>query len=412
MSSFATKKVVRTYSRQNKRPLYDEQPPTKRRRVETALESTEVQVSKTTVSSSPVKSTSPTCDTSAPPTSSPKESAALFSDESLRSSPPSSPALCSSPPAQQKRRPVFSLFKKQASLTTSARKPLSERSYNVQSEQERPPKKKRLVQMQLDLATEHRKTCKTCGMEYIPSNAEDAAVHRKFHTMNLGGVDFTKAITERFRKSQVWSGGDGSFIAVVGRKDALALRNRASDVLKVVNSELAAVPISDEELWGQTGSTSFADAPKEVTTLDTEPSTNDESGSPLVDRFKMYLYIRGNKSVAACLVERIWEAYTVLDQNAAFEQACQLRITPRQSSSISISTASDPAILGISRIWTSNQYRKQGVATRLLDTAKSDFLYGLNVEKEKVAFSQPTESGGNLARRWFGREAGWHVYMD
>lgn len=248
-------------------------------------------------------------------------------------------------------------------------------------------------------------------MEYIPSNAEDAAVHRKFHAMNLGGVDFTKAMIERFRKNQVWSGGDGGFITVVGRKDALALRNRASDVLKVVNTELAAVPILDEELWGQTGSTNFADAPKELTTLDTEPSTVDESGSPLVDRFKMYLYLRGSKCVSACLMERIWEAYAVLDQNDAFEQACQLPTTP-QSSSISISTASDPAILGISRIWTSNQYRKQGVATRLLDTARSNFLYGLNVEKEKIAFSQPTESGGNLARRWFGRDAGWHVYID
>jgi hypothetical protein len=34
------------------------------------------------------------------------------------------------------------------------------------------------------------------------------------------------------------------------------------------------------------------------------------------------------------------------------------------------------------------------------------------VDKERVAFSQPTESGGNLARKWFGRQSGWHVYID
>jgi N-acetyltransferase len=224
-------------------------------------------------------------------------------------------------------------------------------------------------------------------MQYIPSNAEDAALHKKFHTMNIGGVDFTKPFVDRFRKNQVWSGG-GAFIAVVGRKDALALRNRASVVLDVVNTELAAVPISDEELWSQT-------------------ATQDEEET-LVDRFKIYLYIRGNKCVGACLAERIWEAYTVLDSTTTPHE---LLVAP-QSSSISISTTSDPAILGISRIWTSNQHRKQGVATRLLECARSDFLYGLKVEKEKVAFSQPTESGGNLARKWFGGRAGWHVYID
>jgi hypothetical protein len=268
-----------------------------------------------------------------------------------------------------------------------------------------------MVQMQLDLASETRKTCTICGMQYIPSNAEDAALHKKFHAMNLGGVDFTRPVVERFRKNQVWSGG-GAFIAVVGRKDALALRNRASDVLKVMNTELAAVPISDEELWSQTSHAVATDAPIERSdaTKAGTPAADNTTVS-LVDRFKIYLYIRGNKCVGACLAERIWEAYTVPDPIKTPPSAHKLSVAP-QNSSISISIKSDPAILGISRIWTSNQHRKQGVATRLLDCARSDFLYGLKIEKDKVAFSQPTESGGNLARKWFGRSAGWHVYID
>tara|TARA_R110002003_G_scaffold1389_1_gene22932 strand:- start:6740 stop:7480 length:741 start_codon:yes stop_codon:yes gene_type:complete len=246
-------------------------------------------------------------------------------------------------------------------------------------------------------------------MEYIPSNAEDAALHRKFHAMNVGGVDFTKAIVERMRKQQVWSGGDGSLIAVIGRKDALALRHRTSDVLKVVNTELAAVPISDEELWSQT-SASQADS-MGMRTSNTGSHTKAPSGSPQVDRFKTYLYIRGQKCIGVCLAERIWEACTVLVQDCQEEKTHQLQ-PGSKSSSISISEATTPALLGISRIWTSNQHRKQGIATQLLDCARCDFLYGLTVEKDQVAFSQPTESGGNLARRWFGREAGWHVYID
>lgn len=257
-----------------------------------------------------------------------------------------------------------------------------------------------MVQMQLDLVGQHRKACKTCGMEYIPSNAEDVALHKKFHAMNFGGVDCTKAMVERLRQKQVWSGGDGSFVAVVGRKDAPALRNKASDVLKVVNAELAAVPITDEELWSQT-----------TVSASMEDAGADASVPEKCDRYKIYLHVRGQKCVAACLAERIQEAYTVLAQDKASERPAQ---TPAESqgSSISVSTIADRVLLGISRIWVSSQSRKQGLARRLLDCIRSDFMYGLTVDKHLTAFSQPTESGGKLARKYFASEAGWHVYMD
>ncbi|KAL6709449.1 hypothetical protein ACN47E_001384 [Coniothyrium glycines] len=412
MSSFTAKKNVRTYSRQKKRSFHDEEPPTKRRRVETTGA---IAVNETVVPrpNSPIaRSSHPIRDSSTPPLSSDKSSPAVFSDEPVRSSPPSSPAPQSSPPLLQKRRPVFSLFQKSVKSNNIVKQPFAERSHNIQDPPREQSKKKRMVQMQLDLAGEHRKQCKTCGMEYIPSSAEDAALHKKFHTMNCGGVDFTKPIIERLRKTNVWSGGDGAFIGVVGRKDALALRHRASEVLRVVNTELAAVPIEEEELWGQAGRTVFADAPiEEAHASKSQPPLADTATQPLVDRFKMYLYIRGNKCVGACLVERIWEAYAVLGQNDTSEPSCQLPGTV-QSSSISISATPDSAVLGISRVWTSSEHRKAGIATRLLESARSDFLYGLMVEKEQIAFSQPTESGQNLARKWFRQESGWHVYID
>jgi N-acetyltransferase len=192
-------------------------------------------------------------------------------------------------------------------------------------------------------------------------------------------------------------------------RDALALRNRTSDVLKVVNTDLGAVPISDEDLWSQTH---LLDADT-IQAPDSKPTedSQDQSRPTPVDRFKTYLYIQGQKCIGACLAERIWKAYTVLPQDGA---SAQTRELPSQikSSSISISATTTPALLGVSRIWTSNQHRKQGIATRLLDCARSDFFFGLSVEKAKVAFSQPTESGGNLARRWFGCEDGWCVYID
>lgn len=246
-------------------------------------------------------------------------------------------------------------------------------------------------------------------MEYIPSNTEDASLHKKFHAQNVGGVNFTKAFIERSRHNAVWEGGDGSFIAVVGRRDGVALRNKAAEVLRVVNTELAAVSVGEESLWSliQEG----------------EDKEGKGEGRGGCDRFKVYLYIRGSKCVGACLAERIQEAFAVVDSTCSVPATPSAHTDPSptidvvdqvrvESSSISISSMPSPALLGISRIWTSKLERKKGIATSLLDAAREDFLYGMRIEKVTVAFSQPTGSGGNLARKWFGRRTGWHVYID
>ncbi|KAF2641498.1 sister chromatid cohesion acetyltransferas-like protein Eco1 [Massarina eburnea CBS 473.64] len=403
MSSVPVKKVIRTYSRQKKPSIFDQEPPTKRQRVETPTESEEeeAECADNGTAEPALQNLTPSRETSTLPSPSPKHSAAVFSDEVTRSSPPSSPAQ-SSPPPPRKRRPIFSSQRKRKP-EAPATEPLSDRSHNVPSPPKQPaPKKKRLVQMQLDLVAEVTKTCKVCGMDYVPSHADDVALHRKFHAMNVGGVNVPKALSEKLRQNQVWSGADRSFIAVVSRRDTLALRNKASEVLKVVNTELGAVPITDEALWSKIRNPIKAQHP---TKGSAEPAAS--------DRFKTYLYIQGQKCVGACLAERIKDAFAVLDhgQDDASTATGQLPVD-NPSSSISISNTTDPAILGVSRIWTSNLHRKHGVARQLLESARSDFLYGMTVDKANIAFSQPTESGGKLARKWFGRQAGWHVYID
>lgn len=251
-------------------------------------------------------------------------------------------------------------------------------------------------------------------MDYIPSNAEDAALHKKFHAMNVGGVDLTKSFVESMRTKSVWSGGNGSFIAVIGRNDSLAARNRATKVLEVVNTELGAVPIGDDVLWSHILSEESSVTPPSAANGTPEGSVATSTAKkPTIksDRFKVYLYIQGSKCIGLCLAETISEAYAVLGEGEASDGVRQVPAIAR-SSAISVRRDAALALLGISRIWTSNLHRKKGVARTLLDCARADFLYGLEVPKEKIAFSQPTESGGQLARKWFGKESGWLVYAD
>ena len=83
-----------------------------------------------------------------------------------------------------------------------------------------------------------------------------------------------------------------------------------------------------------------------------------------------------------------------------------------EGGAIRICDEDSAAMLGISRIWTSDSSRRQGIARRLLDCAIENFEFAISIPKDKVAFSQPTESGAKLARSWFGKDNGWLVYAE
>ncbi|KAH6571170.1 hypothetical protein BASA50_005390 [Batrachochytrium salamandrivorans] len=74
------------------------------------------------------------------------------------------------------------------------------------------------------------------------------------------------------------------------------------------------------------------------------------------------------------------------------------------------SNESTPAICGISRIWVAREYRRKGVATRLLDAVRHRYILGTVLAREAIAFSQPSDSGGMLACSYLGQ--GYRVYLE
>ena len=305
----------------------------------------------------------------------------------------------------------------------------------------------RLTQLCIDLGNDVRRTCKTCGMDYIASNVEDVALHKKFHSMNVGGVDVPKWFVDegrpkKLRKEGADENGAPVTIVAIDRRDSSAARNVAMRVLHVANKELSAVQIDDAELWSRVamddddkhgelserkGSrpeiSMGTDTEHDAAQLRREQHDSDGKGA---DRYKVYLYLYGQKCVGLCLVERISKAYRILSteatkDNQTNDQISDVSSTPSETLS-ALPLASNPisytsldetprsAIMGISRIWTSHSYRRKGIAKKLLDCAATSFLYGMTVEQNSIAFSQPTESGSKLARSWFGKLNGWHVY--
>ena len=56
--------------------------------------------------------------------------------------------------------------------------------------------------------------------------------------------------------------------------------------------------------------------------------------------------------------------------------------------------------MGIHQLWCHKLHRKKNIASKILDTARMKFIYGLNVPFDKIAFSSPTADGALFARKY------------
>ena len=274
--------------------------------------------------------------------------------------------------------------------------PLAEIDFNATHARKSLPlaKKPRLTQMRIDLGGDVQRTCKGCGMEYVPSHEEDAALHKSFHQLNIDGVELGRGFVKDIGALD-WL-GEGQSVVLVDGRSSTPIRKKVRKVLEVVKTDLGAVEIDDERLWGSQKKS--ASKSKTQTSLDA------------VEGGKIFLYCVGDKCVGLCLAERIQSASKVV-----------ARAADDLKSSLTTEPSIAPMLLGISRIWTSKSHRRKGVASVLLDNARAHYFYGIEVPRKMIAFSQPTESGSRLADRWFNHGKardkendldGWHVYTE
>ncbi|KAH0346466.1 hypothetical protein KCU81_g3896, partial [Aureobasidium melanogenum] len=333
---------------------------------------------------------------SAPSSDFPSSDVAVFSDENVApSTPPSSPpSLAISPKdVPEERQPSKSQAGKPAPSTKSAR-----------------TASKPLVQMQLNFGQSMRKTCKECRMEYVPSAPEDVTLHKKFHSQHVNGVPMERDFLTKVKSEKaVWHGPQGDFVICLDSRDPKNWLKKSRAVFEMATADLGAVDIPDEKLWGS----QFAASARNQRT-----DANEEKN----DRYKLYLYVDNGRCVGLCLAESIENAFRVVEPKKKAEKEREAQEAEdegetsdsgkvRASELLSISEETDVAAIGISRIWTSRGSRKKGIAKALLKCVAKTFLPKVT-SRDMVAFSQPTEMGTALARRWFGQEYGWHVYVD
>ncbi|XP_040921370.1 microtubule-associated protein futsch-like isoform X2 [Toxotes jaculatrix] len=205
--------------------------------------------------------------------------------------------------------------------------------------------------------------CSVCGMLYSAANPEDESQHLLFHNQFISAVKYVGWKKERILGEYP----DGKIILVLPDDPKYALK-KVEEIREMVDNDLGFQQV--------------------------------ETKCP--SQTKTFLFISNDKKVAGCLIaEHIQEGYRVIEEPVPDGSEGEKVMFERQRAWC-CSTTPEPAICGISRIWVVNMMRRQGIASRMLECLRNNFIYGSYLSKDEIAFSDPTPDGKLFATHYFG----------
>ncbi|XP_029955004.1 uncharacterized protein LOC115394029 isoform X2 [Salarias fasciatus] len=205
--------------------------------------------------------------------------------------------------------------------------------------------------------------CSVCGMLYSAANPEDESQHLLFHNQFISAVKYVGWKKERILGEYP----DGKIILVLPDDPKYALK-KVEEIREMVDNDLGFQQV--------------------------------ETKCP--SQTKTFLFISNDKKVAGCLIaEHIQEGYRVIEEPMPEGSEGEKVMFERQRAWC-CSTTPEPAICGISRIWVVNMMRRQGIASRMIECLRNNFIYGSYLSKDEIAFSDPTPDGKLFATKYFG----------
>ncbi|AET38453.1 Eco1p Ecym_2754 [Eremothecium cymbalariae DBVPG len=243
----------------------------------------------------------------------------------------------------------------------------------------RPKKSARMLQSKLILPSApavalHK--CSGCHMTYSLNSPLDTLEHKKYHDLHLNGKKWlqswgtivSKFTIDKFTPpstsssegsksgSSKWENEERIVVITPGRQAEV---KPMLGLMKIINDELTA-PHDENSFWSEQG-------------LDSEG--------------RAFVYVKRGRAVGAITVEYLNEGHNRGRWMRLESRKIVPNVVPRVK-------------LGISRIWVCKKQRGTGIATRLLDCARKHSILGMEVAKWEMAWSQPSESGGRLAKNY------------
>ena len=193
--------------------------------------------------------------------------------------------------------------------------------------------------------------CSLCGMVYTANLPHDQHEHAVYHQRFLDSVKFSGWKNERVLLRYT----RGRILKILPTDPKYALK-KVKDICAVIDADL-----------GFANQVHFSYSPLKI----------------------VYLYVSDNRQVAGCLVaEPINHAFRLLTSSV------------EKHAISTCSRFSEPAECGVSRIWTYYPYRRQGIASRLVDALRNTFVLGAQLKRNQIAFSDPTSDGIKFASHY------------
>nr|DBA24371.1 TPA: hypothetical protein GDO54_012039 [Pyxicephalus adspersus] len=208
-------------------------------------------------------------------------------------------------------------------------------------------------------------SCSVCGMLYTATNPEDEAQHLLFHNQFISAVKYVGWKKERI----VAEYPDGKIIMVLPDDPKYALK-KVEEIREMVDNDLG-----------------FQQVPLR-----------------LHSRTKTLMFISTDKKVVGCLIaEHIQWGYRVIDDFNPSDLATDTeKLISERVKAWCCSTTPEPAICGVSRIWVFSMMRRKKIASRMLECLRNHFIYGSHLNKDEIAFSDPTPDGKLFATKYCG----------
>ncbi|XP_020707182.2 N-acetyltransferase eco isoform X2 [Athalia rosae] len=189
--------------------------------------------------------------------------------------------------------------------------------------------------------------CPQCGVVYQLGDPDDESSHRNYHD-NWKILKFPGWKRERVVSTDPYT---SSRIILVESGDSKNYWKKVSEILAFVDRDLGLAE------------TKLSDYQKD----------------------KIYLYIRNREVIGVLAAEYITAAYSMI---------------PDLSDIDCCSSESSAVKCGVKVLWTSMTYRKQGIATKLMDTLRGNFYLGYILSIDDIAFSIPTPEGKAFAEKY------------
>jgi N-acetyltransferase len=246
-------------------------------------------------------------------------------------------------------------------------------------------KKKPLAQMFLDFGQANfgkQSVCGICGMLTVHGVEEDRVQHEQVCVQYKRGVELQ---IRNLKQQRCMSSASPSTMAsgVAGSaRTAARIVSRISSTTWIVE-----IRPTDSSAWQQKLQQCLSICNHELgfamSSSTTSTCNGNGSGGNLkkTARKTAFLYLSHNRVVGLVTAEPVTCGYWM-------ETASERSLIPQK------------ALVGIYQLWTLQGNRGQGIATQLVDAARSKLVFGMQVPKSQVAFSSPTLAGLAFAKNY------------